>query len=137
MKKTLYPLIVVGLLAVVTGCSTNSMNSVENAQKDGQRHMVADQRVLTAPNSNITVVGVNSAMTPGGVLKIQVELLNKTKSLQTFNYRFEWFDASGMQISYLSTAVIPAVIEGGESKFVQTVAPTPACKDFRLKLIEY
>jgi len=138
MKKTLYPLIAVGLLVLVTGCST-SMNSVENAQKEGQRHMVADQRVVSdaSLNSKVSVVGVNSAMTPGGVIKVQVELLNKTRLMQTFNYRFEWFDANGMQLTYLSTPVIPGVIEGGESKFVASVAPTPACKDFRLKLLEY
>ena len=139
MKKTLYQLIAAGLLVIGAGFSTNSMNSVENAQQEGQRHMVADQRIVSdaSLNNKISVVGVNSAMTPGGMLKVQVELLNKTKSLQTFNYCFEWFDTNGMQITYLSMAVIPTVIEGGESKFIQTVAPTPACKDFRLKLIEY
>ena len=65
-----------------------------------------------------------------------MELLNQTRSLQNFNYRFEWFDAAGMQVNSLSTAVIGSTIEGKESRFISAVAPTPACKDFRLKLIE-
>jgi hypothetical protein len=32
--------------------------------------------------------------------------------------------------------VVADQIEGRESKFISAVAPTPACKDFRLKLLE-
>ena len=124
-------------LLIVSGCKT-TVNSVENAQKSGQREMVSDSRVITdgSLNKRVSIVGVNQTMTPGGVLKVQVELLNRTRSYQSFNYRFEWFDASGMQMTSLSTAVIPASIEGKESKFISAVAPTSACKDFRLKLVE-
>jgi uncharacterized protein YcfL len=135
MKTKLAGLFAVAL--VVAGCH-NSMNSVENAQKEGQRAMIADQRVVTDTglNKNVSVVGLNTAMTPGGLLKVQAELLNRSRSLQRFSYRFEWFDASGMQIDTVMTAVIADQIEGGESKFISAVAPIPACKDFRLKLLE-
>jgi uncharacterized protein YcfL len=135
MKTKLAGLFAVAL--VVAGCH-NSMNSVENAQKEGQRAMIADQRVVTDTglNKNVSVVGLNTAMTPGGLLKVQAELLNRSRSLQRFSYRFEWFDASGMQIDTVMTAVIADQIEGGESKFISAVAPTPAAKDFRLKLLE-
>ena len=121
----------------LTGCH-NPINSVENAQKEGQRNMIADQRVVndTGLAKAVSVVGVNTAMTPGGVLKVQVELLNRTKSLHPYSYRFEWFDANGMQINGVMTAVIADQIEGGESKYISAIAPTPACKDFRLKLSE-
>ncbi len=126
----------VGLLAV-SGCKT-TVNSVENAQKEGQRQMISDSRVITdgSLNKRVSVVGVNQSMTPGGVLRVQVELLNKTRSYQAFNYRFEWFDANGMQLDNVASALIRSTIEGKESKFISAVAPTSACKDFRLKLIE-
>jgi uncharacterized protein YcfL len=125
------------LLLAVCGCS-NSMNSVENAQKTGQRQMVPDQRAVTDKSlaSKVSIVGVNSAMTPGGFLKVQIELLNTTRSLQRFSYHFEWFDANGMQLSTLTPAEIPDEIQGGEDKFISSVAPTPACRDFRVKFIE-
>lgn len=125
------------LALVVAGCH-NSMNSVENAQKEGQRNMISDQRVVTDTGlaKNVSVVGINTAMTPGGLLKVQAELLNRSRSLQRFSYRFEWFDINGMQINNVMTAVIGDQIEGGESKFISALAPTPACKDFRLKLLE-
>jgi len=124
-----------GALAL-TGCTT--VNSVENAQKDGQRQMVTDLRVISdaSLNRKVSIVGVNSAMTETGLLKVQVELLNRTHSRQAFLYKFEWFDANGMQVENILSANIPEQIEGKESKFINCIAPTPACKDFRVKFIE-
>jgi uncharacterized protein YcfL len=124
------------LLLSVSGCKT-SVSSVENAQKTGQRKMVSDQRAITDKrlSNRVSIVGVNTAMTPGGFLKVQVELLNTTRSPQQFSYRFEWFDANGMQITELTTAEMPDQIQGAEDKFISSVAPTPACRDFRVKFI--
>jgi uncharacterized protein YcfL len=137
MKTGIFPAIVGALLLAVSGCKT-SVNSVENAQKTGQRQMVSDQRAVTDSGlgKKISIVGVNSAMTPGGFLKVQIELLNTTRSFQRFSYHFEWFDANGMQLSTLTTAEIPDQIEGGEDKFISSLAPTPACRDFRVKFIK-
>lgn len=135
--KTHFCLAAVGALwLAVTGCKS-SMNSVENAQKTGQRQMIVDQRVITDQSlaSKVSIVGVNTAMTPGGFLKVQIELLNTTRSPQNFSCQFEWFDANGMQLTALTPAEVPDVIQGGEDKFISNVAPTPACRDFRVKLI--
>jgi uncharacterized protein YcfL len=137
MKTGIFLTLAGALLLAVSGCS-NSMNSVENAQKSGQRQMIADQRAVTDTGlaGKVSVVGVNSAMTSGGFLKVQIELLNTTRSLQRFSYHFEWFEANGMQLTTLTPAEIPDEIQGGEDKFISSVAPTPACKDFRVKFIE-
>ena len=125
------------VLLGLCGCRT-SMNTVENAQKEGQRQMISDSRVITDASlaRKVSFVGVNQSMTPGGLLKVQVELLNRKGSLQRFSYRFEWFDANGMQVANVASPTIPDQIEGGESKFISSLAPTPACKDFRVKFIE-
>jgi uncharacterized protein YcfL len=137
MKTDIFLTLAGVVLLTVCGCS-NSMNSVENAQKTGQRQMVPDQRAVTDKSlaSRVSIVGVNSAMTSGGFLKVQIELLNTTRSLQRFSYHFEWFDANGMQLSTLTPAEIPDEIQGGEDKFISSVAPTPTCRDFRVKFIE-
>ena len=134
--KLLFPILAAGAIALV-GCGT-TVNSVENAQKSGQRNMVSDQRVITSPSLNrrVAIVGINSAMTSGGLLKVQVELENHTRSLQRFLYRFEWFDANGMQVNNILSASVPEQIEGKESKFIFSIAPSPACRDFRVKFIE-
>jgi uncharacterized protein YcfL len=133
--RILLPLAGVALLAVA-GCT--SMNTIENAQKEGQRQMVSDSRVVTDGSlaRKVSFVGVNQSMTPGGLLKVQIELLNRKRSLQRFSYRFEWFDANGMLIENVAAPTVPDQIEGGESKFISSVAPNPACKDFRIKFVE-
>lgn len=129
----------VGLFAVVlaaAGCHT-PVNTVENAQKMGQPYTLADKRVVNDSelNQRVSVVGVNSALTSGGLLKVQVTLLNRTWSLHRFSYQFEWFDLNGMEINNLSPAVVADQIEGGETKYISAVAPSPTCKDFRLILM--
>ncbi len=125
------------LLVMATGCKT-SVNSVENAQKTGQRQMISDQRAVTdtGPWQESLHRWRELGDDAGGFLKVQIELLNTTRSLQRFSYHFEWFDANGMQLTTLAPAEIPDVIQGGEDKFISSVAPTPACKDFRVKFIE-
>jgi uncharacterized protein YcfL len=137
MKTGIFSALAGALLLATAGCTT-SVNSVENAQKSGQRTMVADQRVITdgSLDRKVAIVGVNSAMTPGGILRVQIELLNQTHSRQRFSYTFEWFDANAMQVTSVTAPTIPDVIEGGEDKFISAVAPTPECRDFRVKLIK-
>lgn len=121
-------------LNLLIGCTTP--NTVERAEPVGQRQMVTDKRIITDASLNraVRIVGVNE--TPGEFLKVQIELQNTTRSLKRFNYRFEWFDAQGMQVNTPTTTYIPRQIEGKESLFISAIAPTPTAKDFRLKLIE-
>lgn len=136
--QTVWGLALASGLAGLTGCTT-TVNTVERAEPVGQRQMVNDKRILTdaSLNRKARIVAVNEAMTPGGVLRVQVELLNLKRSLKRINYRFEWFDVNGMQVNTPATAaLLPISLEGKESVFISGVAPSPACRDFRLKLIE-
>jgi uncharacterized protein YcfL len=123
-------------LAVIVGCSTQSVNTVENANPAATRAMVTDKRIITDSSLNkaVHVVGVNEV--PGEFRKVQVELLNTTSSVKSFSYLFEWFDRDGMLVSTPTASFVPRQIEGGESLFISGVAPKPDAKDFRLKLIE-
>jgi uncharacterized protein YcfL len=140
MKSRIFlPFAVIGFAAgllAVSGCKS-SVNSVENAQKTGQRQMISDQRVITDRGlaKKVSIVGVNQVTTPGGFLKVQIELLNTTRSPQRFSYRFEWFDATGMLISSPAAPAFPDQIDGGEDKFITGQSPTPVCKDFRVKFL--
>ena len=130
------------LLAAVAlaGCeSSPSVNTVQNAQRAGKPNFIQDQRIITdrSFSRRLPVVAVNTSVTPGDLLKVQVELFNATGSIQRFNYSFEWFDVNGMQVNNsLSVALVPDQMNPGESKFISAVAPSLACRDFRLKLIQ-
>ena len=122
-----------GLLAVA-GCST--VNTVENTPTIGARQMVADKRVITdiGLNTSARVVGVN--VTTGEFMKVQVEVVNLTHSVKSFNYQFQWFDATGMEVASPASSYITRQIEGQETLYLTGVAPTPLCRDFRLKMID-
>lgn len=134
--KIKFVTLVIAAIALA-GCQSPSVNSVENAQKIGQRSVILDKRIITdhTLNGRVAVVAVNTMVTAGGVLKVQVELQNQTDAFQRFIYTFEWFDINGMQINNTLTATISDQIEAGEDKFISAVAPNEACRDFRLKLI--
>ena len=137
MKTKFFSTVLAGAALALTGCHT-TVNTVENTDKAGQRAMITDQRVITdgGLNKKVNIIGVNTATTPGGLLKVQVEVQNRTKSLQKFLYKFEWFDANGMQVNNVLSANIPEQIEGKESKMLFSIAPNPNCRDFRVKFIE-
>ena len=135
-KFVLLASLVVPAVAFLGGCAT--VNTVEPAQPVARRQMMPDKRVITDStlNRHVNVLGVNMAEGPGGFLKIQVELQNRTSNMQRFNYKFEWFDENGMIINLPTAAMTPRTIEGKETVFITATAPTERARDFRLKLIE-
>lgn len=122
-------------LSLLAGCAS-TVNSVERAAPIGQRQMVNDKRIITDAGLNraVRIIAVNE--TPGEFVRVQVEVLNTTHSLKSFNYRFEWFDVNGMQVNTSASTYLPRQIEGKESLFLSAMAPTPTARDFRLKLID-
>lgn len=139
MKIQLLPLTlcaaVIGLAG--TGCRT-TVNSTETAQPAHQRNMVAEKRVITDSSlaRKVQILGVNATEGPGGFLKVQAELQNTTRSLQRFSYKWEWFDLSGNLVEGPAAVAVTRQIEGRETMFISGIAPSPAAKDFRLKLYE-
>ena len=124
--------------ALLTGGCKTTVNTVENAQPSAQKEMVADKRVITDASlaRKVYIVGINEARNDSGVLQIQLEVVNQTRSRQRFTYHVQWFDAAGIQVSSTTGAILPCVIEGKETRFLSAVAPHPACKDFRVQFME-
>ena len=137
MTQTIAGAALLASVLLTGGCKT-TMNTVENAQPTAKKEMVADKRVITdsSLSSKVYVVGVNEAKTPGGLIQIQLEVVNQTSSRQRFTYHVQWFDAAGMQLSSTTAAILPCVIEGRETRYLSAVAPHPACKDFRVQFLE-
>ena len=123
-------------LFVFTSCTT--VNTVERAAPIGTKQMIADKRVITDDTlkRKVSIVGLNEGMTPGGFLQVQIEVLNRKNSMQTFSYRFEWFDMNGMLVDTPTSVWIPRQIEGQETLTITAVAPTTTAKDFRVKFLE-
>ena len=121
---------------VFASCTT--VNTVERATPIGTKQVIADKRVITDDTlkRKVNIVGLNEGITPGGFLQVQIEVLNRKNSMQTFSYRFEWFDMNGMLVDTPTSVWIPRQIEGQETLTITAVAPTTTAKDFRVKFME-
>ncbi len=134
MKHTLI-ILAAALSLLITACST--VNSVERAEPQGAKKMVNDKRIITDSGLDdfAYIAGVNETTVSGNLLKIQVEIVNSSSVYKSVNYKFSWFDESGMEVSGVTAPWGTINIEGGEKQFVSAVATTPKAKDFTLKLL--
>jgi uncharacterized protein YcfL len=123
-------------LVFIAGCQT--VNTVERAEPRAEKVIVDDRRINTDETlkQRAAVVQLNEATVGNGLLKIQVELLNRTDARQLVNYRFDWIDNAGMQVDTSLSNWKAVSLAGKESKLISAVAPTPDAVDFRLSLIE-
>lgn len=121
---------------LLSACS-NSVNTVERADPLSTPDMIADKRVVTDPSlgRKVSIVSVNQGAT-GNLLRIQVEVENKTYSPQTFNYQFSWIDENGFAVTSPAPIWKSAQVNGRERTFLSAIAPNPRVTDFRLNLLE-
>lgn len=138
MKMKL-PLIALTALAglLVAGCATN-VNTVQRAEPEARPNYVADKRIITDSTlgSALKIGAVNQTTVSGNLLKVQVAVENAKSSPRTFNYRFEWIDADGMQVSTPSNGWKSIRLQGREASTISAVAVSPKAVDFTLKLQE-
>lgn len=127
-------LVAVAAIAFLSACA--SVNTVERQNPVGERQMVPDRRVITdrALDRIVSIVGVNEATISTGLLKIQVELLNRTTSTQNFSYLIEWFDANGMIVGSPTSTWINRQILPQQTLAITAIAPNESAKDFRIQL---
>ena len=136
-RQTSMWLALLACVTLVSGCST-TVNTVENADKAGVREMVSDKRVISdrTLEKRVIVVGINQSQTPAGFMRIQLEMYNCKRSIQTFFYTVEWFGADGMRIETATGGWTEQQILARESLFLTFTAPTPLAKDFVVKMVE-
>lgn len=137
MRSTRHWILALGIAtAMAVGCE-RSVNTVERAQPYGRPEPVADKRIITDPTLNgiAMVVSLRETM-EGDLVKIQVELLNDDRKDHQVNYRFSWYDGSGMAVDSPMSLWKPVTILGRQTIPLQAIAPNPRAKDFRLELQE-
>lgn len=133
MKKFLaLPLLALAL----AGCST--VNTVERAEPEMTPDYIATKKVITDPSlaDIVSVENVIQSTVSGNLLKIQVELKNKTNDYHRFLYRFQWFTKDGMQVTTAAPPWRTSQVEGRETVYVSGVSPSPNAADFRLELLD-
>jgi uncharacterized protein YcfL len=132
MKHLVLNLVVlVGVLAFATGCRTaKPIDPAAPPAVDTSR--VVTDAVLA---KKVQVVQILQTHTDGGLLQVQVELLNRSRRGEEINYRFEWVDRGGFAIDTILSRWGRLSLVVGQPVMIQGLAPTPNATDFRLKLV--
>ena len=125
--------------AVFTFCSCNNpVNTVENADKNYERNFIRNKRVEANEYlaKKIQIDSVDSEELPGGLMKAQVTVRNVKRADIKIAYRFQWFNASGMEVLTSAQPWLEKILIGGEVVYLSSVSPNPNCKDFKILLKE-
>jgi uncharacterized protein YcfL len=143
MKTALLPWassLLVGAVVLSSGCNTSQhqVNTVEPANPAYVRHHIEDKRIVRDPATAraVSVLKVIEGSTPDGLMRLGVEVQNLQRSAFRFNYRFDWFDSQGFPVNTPTTTMVSQQIEGGQILVLDSVAPTPNARDFRLTIQE-
>lgn len=134
----------VGALALgaalgLAGCSTTAgveMTGKSAWNDEGARTL--EKKVIfnnSGLAGDIEIVEVKSAMA-GDIMRAQATLRSKDRDTLPFQYRFDWFDANGLEINSGAGSWKPLLLVGRETKTIQAVAPDPRAREFKLKLRE-
>jgi uncharacterized protein YcfL len=81
------------------------------------------------------VVNVRLTNPPGGFLKIQVNVRNKTESPQRFRYRIEWFDQDGTRLPLADGGFVPWMLLPRETSSIAVTAPARDAADFEVAFV--
>ena len=138
--------------AMMLAACQNTVNTVENADKTMTPNTVADARFVTDGflKDRLGLQSVTMGKTADGFKRVQLEVINLRTGVLSqawsgmtgenpykIRYRFTWFDEDGMAVNNTVLADWrDATIIPGETLFLQSVAPTKNCSDFKISLKE-
>ena len=138
--------------ALMLAACQDTVNTVENADKTMTPNTVADARFVTDGflKDRLGLQSVTMGRTADGFKRVQLEVINLRTGVLSqawsgitgenpykIRYRFTWFDEDGMAVNNTVLADWrDATIIPGETLFLQSVAPTKNCSDFKISLKE-
>jgi uncharacterized protein YcfL len=127
MKKMHY-LIWLSVLVLV-GCARGTAPNIIEVKETGEKKIVVND---TSLSKKLTFGEVNLRNIGDG-LEAQVIIQNATQRDVSFEYRFMWYDASGLEVSSL-TAWIPSTLGGMEGRGFKSVSPSNHAVNFKLMI---
>ncbi len=151
MRTILKSLPVMAACLILPACQ-NTVNTVENADKNATPNIVRDNRFVTDGwlRDRLALRSVQTATAESGLLVVEVAATNvRTGALAqawssmtgevpyTVDYKFVWQDANGITVDTPLSIWQSRQIKPGETVYFKSTAPTPQCKDFILNLKEH
>jgi uncharacterized protein YcfL len=114
---------------VAGGCATSGMIAGDSSYTSSP-YLLVDDPVLA---SQVSITGVDH--TPvGDLVQATVTLKsNRHRSLHV-QYRFSWYDEAGREIDPGGKPYRDLILEGKDAVPVSSVAPSPAAKEFKIRV---
>jgi uncharacterized protein YcfL len=122
------------LAAGAIGCK--SVNTTTPTNPNYQASVIKTDKVITDGYARdyANVLEVRQSTVSGDIMKVQVEVRNDNLRPGNMDYKFEWFDESGMIVASPASNWQTFQILKGETLSLASVAPNERAKDFRLKI---
>lgn len=139
--------LVVGVIAAVamvaflglSGCSTTAgVEATGKTSWDEQGARSLEKKIVFNSGGlkgDLQIVDIRSVQV-GDIMRVQATLRSRDRDTLQFQYRFDWYDAGGMEINSGAGSWKPVLLSGREIKTIQSVAPDPRAKEFKLKIRE-
>ncbi|MFA5206708.1 MAG: YcfL family protein [Lentisphaeria bacterium] len=116
------------------GTAGTQANAAVIATPDGG--MTASKYVLINNSklaAGIQVVDIRPAFA-NDLLQAQVTVVSKTSRTQKFQYKFQWYNAQGLEVEMDRSPWTPVTLVGNESKTIGATAPNPGVREFRVNI---
>jgi len=128
------------LAAALAGAGLTACNTANETQSGSARFgsNVHFERVVSNCwlNYKANVVGVREGTVSDNVKKVAVDVYSDQATTQRFNYKFEWFDSSGLPIASATTTMTSVTIEPRQTLTLTAVAPAPNAAQWRLTFLD-
>jgi uncharacterized protein YcfL len=128
-RRVGYPLLLALLLAACAGTAPNILNVQAGPSGVSYKNIEINDKFLAR---QLTFGDVSvKPLEAGGSIEAQVLIKNESDRDVVFEYRFLWHDASGYEITSV-TSWMPATLTGKETRGFKSTAPGPNAAGFKL-----
>jgi len=133
-------LILLGLVSfgavALSGCAATSGIAGSAAVVKGPEGYLQESRVVVDNDSLARAIKITDLKSTfaGDLLKANVTLYSKRTDTLALQYKFRWYNSQGIEIDPESSPWQPIIIYGRETKSVQSVAPNPSAKEFKIEI---
>ncbi|PKF51054.1 YcfL family protein [Enterovibrio nigricans] len=123
-----YAVVLLSAVLFVAGCATNSSTGISIDSRN-QNVVLGNSmlgKALEFGNAQTSIVNDR--------LLAQVKVTNKSSDVQNLQYRFNWYDAQGLEVDNGNSPWKPFIVYGGDSVTLQGVALNSNATNFRVSL---
>ncbi|CZF78466.1 hypothetical protein GCE9029_00850 [Grimontia celer] len=122
-----YAAVLLSASMLLAGCANNTAGiSIDSSNQNVVLGNSVLAKNLEFGNAKTSVVNER--------LLAQVMVTNKSDESQNLQYRFNWYDAQGLEVDSGKSPWRQFIVYGGESVTLQGVALNPNAKNFRVSL---